>query len=219
MIFKNDFFLKPKKIFNAFLIVSSLVSLGCSNNESKENLKKTSDPIQAKLNTLIFPSLDLFTENVNNETLPSLDSVVYHPLESNFDFNFKNHQLLKSINSFSRYFENFGDFTIYYSQLTENEVPKELNNSFTNLSVGFLVFYHNELKFSHVINVENDFYIDSSINMTFSIDEKGRIHILETSTTDGDYNEKGEMVSFHTVTLSQYMIFISPKGEFTFSKH
>ena len=213
MQLKTSFRTKIHKIFFALSILINLYLVGCKNqNYGKEN--STTVATQPKKQEIQpFPSLRLFTPNTQNEFLPTFDSVSYSPLESNFDFNFKDYSALKKLKKFHSKYLNFGKYTLYYLKLEEKDLPQEIKNSFVALHCGFIVLYNPLLNHAHFINVENDFYIDSAISMTFTINENGQIHILETSSTEGDYNEQGEMISTHTDTLNLITLMISREGK------
>ena len=204
------------------LLFANVIFVACNNertNDSKyEQLTvDRSDEFQATDKTIDSTTVsteNISTDNCNNveKPLPQIDSITYLPLNTDFDFNFKDYKALQELDSFKIQLPNVGKFEVYVLSLNEQNAPEAMKQSFVALSCTFILVYNPSNKHAQIVNIKNDFYIDAAINMTYQLDENGIFSTTETMTTDGDYGENGEMLSTITDTISQHLIEIKKDG-------
>jgi hypothetical protein len=160
-----------------------------------------------------------FTESsVNRKTphpLPVFDSIVYLPLNTAFDFNFTDRVALKHLTFFNNQLPAIHNYQVYYAELNCYEKQDSMLNSvcssFADLTAGFLIIQDTTTKIAHILNIKNNYYIDSGIDMTFVIDEGYKIHLTETGMTDGDVEEDEPMIT-ESYLLSKHLIEIGQNG-------
>ncbi len=191
------------------LVVTVTISCSSSSNKNAESIPQDSSEATNKIEIAENSVKDSL---VVKKLLPVFDSVSYMPLETTFDFNFKAHKALSQIKHYDSILYSIPNGNVYYVHLKEEQIPGEIKQSFVNLSLGFIIIHNTELNQAKFINVENDFYIDALINLTFDYLGKGLIIATETITTDGEYDNNGELLSNDVDTLGQQRINISYDG-------
>lgn len=163
-----------------------------------------------------------FTGNVGHEykakLLPKIDSILYLPLNTSFDrsFNKRSDKYIHSLKSYKLQLPSTKGLEVYYTQLdcykSQDANLISICGNFVDLNCGFLVFYHPEAKIAQVLNVKNSYYVDSGIEMNFSIDKDYKIQLTETGMTDGDAAANGDMTS-ESYSLSMHEIEVGKRGE------
>jgi hypothetical protein len=159
-------------------------------------------------------------KNVKRSTsipLPKIDSVIYLALNTGFDFNFKDREILNRLQSLNNQLPNIGKYYVYYTELDCGKALDSISTSvcsgFANLTAGFLICYDPITKHAHIINIQNAYFIDSAIDLDFFIDKDYKIHLTETGMTDG-VAEDGENIIMENYFIMKYLIEIEKNGNF-----
>ncbi|RYM31325.1 hypothetical protein ERX46_16720 [Brumimicrobium glaciale] len=159
-------------------------------------------------------------KNVKHSTsipLPKIDSVIYLALNTGFDFNFKDREILNHLQTFNNQLPNIGKYYVYYTELdcakALDSISTSVCSGFANLTAGFLIFYDSITKHAHIINIQNAYFIDSAIDLDFFIDMDYKIYLTETGMTDG-VAEDGETIIMENYFIIKYLIEIEKNGNF-----
>jgi len=163
------------------------------------------------------PFVDSMVNRTIYKSLPKIDSVIYLPLNTGFDFNFKDREILNHIQSFNNQLPNINKYEVYYTEFDCDNLQDlfltSICSDFAGLTAGFIIFYDSITKYAHIITIKNSYYIDSAIDLNFLIDKNYKINLTETVMTDGDV-EDGEAMKAENYSLMKHTIEINKNGNF-----
>jgi len=198
------------------LILACLI-LSCQNTSNHITQEKKSSPLEKEIaqnnTTSTLPFEGNLKYEASDKKLPKIDSIMYFPLNSDFDFNFKNHSLLKTIELYNNKLPEVHGYQVYYSEIDCTKTQHSICKGFVNLTCGFLILYDKTSRIARILNVENSFFIDSGVDMTFRIEENYKIHLKETGMTDSDVGPDEPMVTEH-YGKSNHVVEIDPISGF-----
>jgi len=149
--------------------------------------------------------------------MPVVDTIIYYPLESGFDSNFKSRKDLLKLYTYTNRLPDLYMYQVYYTEFScrfnDNVNQMEMCQNFGDITCGFIIFYDPKNQKAHMINIKNEYYIDSVTMMDFSIDTNYDIHINEDMATDGD-DGNGAIVH----GLGETVIHVSKDGKIMIDK-